>query len=141
MIIAAVIAILVAGGTYLIMQRGMVRLVIGMTLISHGTNLILLAAGVGAWREEPLADRATAAEAADPLPQAFVLTAIVISMAATALMLTLAALGRDDDTSAAEDPEKARKSFRSLQTMGRSAHHITKDSPEAARRRQREENY
>ncbi|MDN6303380.1 MAG: NADH-quinone oxidoreductase subunit K, partial [Brachybacterium sp.] len=37
------------------------------------------------------------AEMADPLPQAFVLTAIVITMAVTIFMLTLAVIGRDDD--------------------------------------------
>lgn len=105
MIIALTIAVLMAGGVYLALQRGMVRIVIGMGLISHAANLIILAAGIGAWRGEPFAGRTSIDDAADPLPQAFVLTAIVITMATTAFMLALAALGRSDDTRSAEDPE------------------------------------
>ena len=139
--IAAIIALLVAAGVYMVMQRGMVRVIIGTTLMSHGVNLLLLATGIGAWRGDPLADRTAAADYADPLPQAFVLTAIVISMAATAVMLAMAALGRDDDTRSAEDVERARREFRALDTVGRSALHIDEDSPQAPRRREREEEY
>ncbi|WP_051866684.1 cation:proton antiporter subunit C [Corynebacterium atypicum] len=98
MFYALSVAILVFGGVYLIQQRGMVRLVLGMQLIGHAGNLMLLAAGVGAWRGEVFPDRADMAAAADPLPQAFVLTAIVISMATATIMLTMAALDRTDDT-------------------------------------------
>ena len=118
MIIAATIAILVAGGTYLVLQRGMLRLIMGIALLTHAVNLLILATGIGAWRTEPIMNRANAGEAADPLPQAFVLTAIVISMAATAVMLAMAALGRDDDTRGTDDPEAASRKFRALQTMG-----------------------
>ena len=59
MIIAAIIAILVAGGVYLVMQRGMLRIIMGITLLGHGVNLLILAAGIGAWRMDPLMDRAT----------------------------------------------------------------------------------
>ncbi|MFR4189387.1 MAG: NADH-quinone oxidoreductase subunit K, partial [Corynebacterium variabile] len=65
MIISAVIAILIAGSVYLVMQRGMVRIIIGTTLMSHGVNILLLAAGVGAWRADPIADRTEVADAAD----------------------------------------------------------------------------
>ena len=106
MIIAVTIAVLVAGGVYMILQRGMVRIVFGMGLVSHATNLLILATGIGAWRSEPFAERTPLSDAADPLPQAFVLTAIVITMATTAFMLTLAALGRSDDTRTVEDPEE-----------------------------------
>lgn len=117
MIIAAIVAILVGGGVYLILQRGMLRQILGISLISHGVNLMILAAGVPVWRDEPLMNRTDAATAADPLPQAFVLTAIVISMAATAVMLALAAVGRDDDTASAEDAERAARTFRGLSTV------------------------
>ena len=117
MIIAVTIAVLVAGGVYMILQRGMVRIVFGMGLVSHATNLLILATGIGAWRSEPLAERTPLSDAADPLPQAFVLTAIVITMATTAFMLTLAALGRSDDTRTVEDPEEESP----LETRGRTA--------------------
>ena len=117
MIIAVTIAVLVAGGVYMILQRGMVRIVFGMGLVSHATNLLILATGIGAWRSEPFAERTPLSDAADPLPQAFVLTASVITMATTAFMLTLAALGRSDDTRTVEDPEEESP----LETRGRTA--------------------
>ena len=117
MIIAVTIAVLVAGGVYMILQRGMVRIVFGMGLVSHATNLLILATGIGAWRSEPFAERTPLSDTADPLPQAFVLTAIVITMATTAFMLTLAALGRSDDTRTVEDPEEESP----LETRGRTA--------------------
>ncbi|MGP6175569.1 cation:proton antiporter subunit C [Corynebacterium sp. A21] len=98
MIMALTIAALVFGGVFLMQQRGMVRLVLGMQLLGHAANLMLLAAGVGAWRGEVFLDRVDLADAADPLPQAFVLTAIVIAMATTTILLTMAALGKNDDT-------------------------------------------
>ena len=58
MIIALIAAVLAGGGAYLVLQRGMVRIIIGMTFISHAANLIILSAGVGAWRQEPLMARA-----------------------------------------------------------------------------------
>ena len=117
MIIAVTIAVLVAGGVYMILQRGMVRIVFGMGLVSHATNLLILATGIGPRRSQPFAERTPLSDAADPLPQAFVLTAIVITMATTAFMLTLAALGRSDDTRTVEDPEEESP----LETRGRTA--------------------
>lgn len=97
MILTLTIFVLVTGGTYLLLQRSMVRAVFGIGLISHAANLILLSAGVSAWRSEPLTSINDPNVAADPLPQAFVLTAIVITLAVTILMLALAVLGHNDD--------------------------------------------
>lgn len=98
MIIPITIAVLVTGGVYLLLQRGMIRIIFGLTLIAHAANLVILSAGVSAWRGEPLPDRFDTALSTDPLPHAFVLTAIVIAFAATVFMLALAAIGHDDDT-------------------------------------------
>ena len=46
MVMALTIAVLVAGSVYLVLQRGMVRIVFGMSLFGHATNLTLLAGGV-----------------------------------------------------------------------------------------------
>lgn len=92
------IGVLVTGGVFLMMQRGMIRVIFGLALLSHAANLMLLTTGVSRWRGEPLADRMDLATAADPLPQAFVLTAIVITLAVTVYMLTLAVIGHNDDT-------------------------------------------
>lgn len=97
MILTITIGILVAGAVYLILQRGMIRIILGMGLLSHATNLIILSASAGFPRGEPFGGHDPLASA-DPLPQAFVLTAIVISMATTAFMLALAVLGKSDDT-------------------------------------------
>ncbi|KGM13878.1 sodium:proton antiporter [Cellulomonas bogoriensis] len=101
MTLALSVGVLAAGGVYLVLQRGMVRIVLGFVLLSHAVNLLLMSAGVTARREPPLMDTADPATAADPLPQAFVLTAIVIAFSITIYMLTLA-VTRDED-----DPEDA----------------------------------
>lgn len=98
MILLVSIGVLVTGGVYLMLQRGLVRIVFGLSLLSHAANLVLLVAGVPAWRGEPLAQDTDPALAADPLPQAFVLTAIVITLACTIVLLALAVVGHDDDT-------------------------------------------
>lgn len=98
MIMALSIAVLTAGAVYLVLQRGMVRIIFGMSLFGHATNLTLLASGVGAWRGEAFPSRTGLGEMSDPLPQAFVLTAIVIAMATTTILLMMSSLGRDDDT-------------------------------------------
>ena len=54
MIIAIMAAVLAGGGTYLVLQRGMLRTIIGMTLISHAANMIILSTGVGGLLVEPL---------------------------------------------------------------------------------------
>lgn len=98
MILPVTIGVLVAGAVYLMMQRGMVRIVFGFALLSHAANLMLLTAGVTHWRGEPIGGYGSPAEQADPLPQAFVLTAIVIALAVTVFMLALAVIGHNDDT-------------------------------------------
>ena len=104
--LAVTVGLLAAGGTYLVLQRSLVRIVFGIGLLSHAANFVLLSAGVPAWRGEPLAiaDPSGAARAqalapmADPLPQAFVLTAIVITLAVTVILLMFSVLGHNDDT-------------------------------------------
>lgn len=108
MILAFTIGILLAGASYLIVQRDIIRIVFGVTLLSHAVNLLLLVTGVGAWRGEPIAGHTSPADAADPLPQAFVLTAIVISMAVTIYMCALAVIGHNDDTTTVPETGEAK---------------------------------
>ncbi len=126
MIMALTIAVLTAGAVYLVMQRGMVRIVLGMSLFGHATNLTLLAAGVGTWRGEDFPSRTALENMSDPLPQAFVLTAIVISMATTTILLMMASLGKDDDTfdrpvESSPGYDRNRLSPSALSTAGRTA--------------------
>lgn len=104
MTLALSAGVLVAGAVYLMMQRGMLRIVLGFILLSHAVNLILMATGGTFRRGEPLGDDPDFATVADPLPQAFVLTAIVIAFAITIYMLVLAVSGRSDDDTSDRSP-------------------------------------
>lgn len=87
--LAALAAALFGAGTYLLLQRALTRVVLGIALLAHGANLLLLVAG-GRAGAPPLLDRGLTGRFADPLPQALALTAIVISFGTMALLLTLA---------------------------------------------------
>jgi multicomponent Na+:H+ antiporter subunit C len=90
--LALLIGVLYAIGTYMLLQRTLTRVVIGLGLMSHGANLLLLAAGgsAGAVPFVGRTDGGAGAGTADPLPQAMVLTAIVITFGVTAFLLALA---------------------------------------------------
>ncbi len=75
-------------GTYLLMSRHLSRVVIGVGLLGHGVNLFLIMSGTDGG--EPAFAGADPAAMADPLPQALVLTAIVISFSVIAFLLTMA---------------------------------------------------
>jgi len=87
-LMAATAAGLFALGTYLLLQRKLSRVIIGLGLLSHGANVLLVNSGR---RGLPaIIGTADPLEFADPMPQALVLTAIVISFGTTALLLALA---------------------------------------------------
>lgn len=107
-IIAVTAGLLFATGTYLILQRLLSRIIVGLGLIAHGANLVLLGSG-GDPGSPPIVD-ATAPPAgySDPLEQALVLTAIVITFGITAFLLALAyrswtEMGSDEVEDDAED--------------------------------------
>jgi multicomponent Na+:H+ antiporter subunit C len=90
--LALLIGVLYTVGTYLLLQRTLTRVVIGLALLGHGANLLLLQAG-GAAGLVPFVTADSDAElatTADPLPQAMVLTAIVITFGVSAFLLALA---------------------------------------------------
>ncbi len=97
MALALIVGILLAGGTFMILRRGMMRVVVGFVMVSHAVNLILLLAGGASRREPAIGADVDLAATSDPLPQAFVLTAVVISFAVTIVMLVLAVIGTGDD--------------------------------------------
>lgn len=90
LITLAVAAVLFAVGTYLILQRTLSRVIIGLGLLSHGANLLIMLAGSGPAEPPVLGVGSSAGSIADPLPQAMVLTAIVISFSVTMFLLALA---------------------------------------------------
>ncbi len=85
--LAATAAALFGIGTYLILQRKLSRIIIGLSLLTHGANVLLIIAGRRG--DPPIVGRGEAAAFADPLPQALALTAIVITFAVTTLLLAL----------------------------------------------------
>ncbi len=89
LVLAAAAAVLFGLGTWLVLQRRLVRIVIGLGLLGHGANLVLLQSGLvrGA---PPVLGEDGGARLADPMPQALALTAIVIAFGATAFLLALA---------------------------------------------------
>ncbi|MEY8577458.1 cation:proton antiporter subunit C [Corynebacteriaceae bacterium 6-324] len=96
--------ILIGGAVYLMLRRDMLRIALGFTLLSHGVNLMIVSSGGTYARNEPFGVHTTAQMefAADPLPQAFVLTAIVISFSISVLMFVTAAVGDGDDATRPE---------------------------------------
>ncbi|GIJ25328.1 hypothetical protein Vqi01_04900 [Micromonospora qiuiae] len=102
MIAALIVGTLVAAGVFLLLRPGQLRLVLGFVLLGHAVNVMLLAAGGLQRRAAPLAEMGP--EAADPLPQAFVLTAIVITFGITVHLLGLLRRGAADPDSG-NDPD------------------------------------
>lgn len=99
MTLAISAGLLVTGAVYLMQRRELIRVILGFVLLGHAVNLILMAAGGTSGRTAPFGTFETTDGVADPLPQAFVLTAIVIAFSITIYLLTLAIVGeRDDDT-------------------------------------------
>lgn len=111
--LAILIGALYAAGFYLMLRRSLIKVILGLTVFSHGANLMILAAGdlrrAGNPENGPgvrlpiVAEGAEVLEApyADPLPQALVLTAIVIGFGLQAFTLVMAKraytqIGADD---------------------------------------------
>ena len=108
MTLALAAGVLVAGAVYLFSRREMLRVVLGFVLLGHAVNLVLMAAGGTSRRAEPIGSDLDPTVVADPLPQAFVLTAIVIAFSITIVMLVLAVTGRgDDDTADVPDDDRS----------------------------------
>jgi len=97
MAIALTIALLFGAGVFMILRRGLLRVIVGFVLLSHAVNLLLVASGGLSRRDAPIGTALDPSTTADPLPQAFVLTAIVIAFAVTVFLLVLSVVGDGDD--------------------------------------------
>lgn len=103
-ILAIVIGVLYGSAVYLLLRRSLVKLLIGLALLSHATNLLIFtAAGLSRGGPPVIGPDATvlSTTSADPLPQALILTAIVIGLGVIAFALALASrvyrtFGSDD---------------------------------------------
>jgi multicomponent K+:H+ antiporter subunit C len=108
MIVAFAVGVLTATGVYLTLRQRTFPVILGLTVLSYAVNLFIFASGRLVVGSPPILGEALETYA-DPLPQALVLTAIVISFGMTAviLMLALAAClsGGDDRVDDAADRE------------------------------------
>ena len=93
LLLAVVAGVLYATGFYLLLRRRLAQLIVGLGLLANGSNvLIFTAAGLTRSRPPIVVAHAPAAAAsfADPVPQALILTSIVIGFGVTAFTLVLA---------------------------------------------------
>ncbi|MBX7556728.1 NADH-quinone oxidoreductase subunit K, partial [Streptomyces sp. tea 10] len=84
-----IMGVLFSVGVYLLLERSLTRVLLGIMLLTNGANLLILHTS-GTPGIAPLYDAARdPSEYSDPLPQALVLTSIVISLATTAFILSM----------------------------------------------------
>jgi multicomponent Na+:H+ antiporter subunit C len=98
-------------GTYVVLQRKLSRIIIGLGLLTHGANVLLITAGRRG--DPPLVGGGSRRDFADPLPQALALTAVVITFALTTFLLALGyrsfgLIGHDEVQDDLEDRRIAR---------------------------------
>ena len=115
LLVASAIGFMTAGGLYLMLRLRTFPVILGMSLLTYAVNVFLFASGRLTLGAPPIL-RDGVATYTDPLPQALVLTAIVISFGMTAVVVMIglgAFLGSDDDhvddqPDAAEEPAEGR---------------------------------
>ena len=112
LVLSIAIAILFGSGIYLVLKEDLIRLAIGMVLVSNAANLFIMSSGLSRG-PAPIFPLPVGRRVADPLVQAMTLTAIVIGFGVSALLLSLvyrvytSHLSLDlDDLSAAEEREE-----------------------------------
>lgn len=109
-VLALVVGGLYAAGIYMLMRRSVVKLIIGLALLSHAANLLIFTAGGLTRGRPPVVPEGEAPPldaVADPLPQALILTAIVISFAVLSFALVL--VHRAYQTVGTDDVDQLRK--------------------------------
>jgi multicomponent Na+:H+ antiporter subunit C len=88
LVLVAVIACLLVAGFYLLLDRSLTRVLLGILLLGNGINVLLLSSG-GEAGGAPIIGVTAEQDMADPLPQAMILTAIVITMGMAAFVLAI----------------------------------------------------
>jgi multicomponent Na+:H+ antiporter subunit C len=100
-------AVMIGCAVYLILERSLSRVLVGVVMLGNGVNVLFLVSSGPAGRA-PIVGAAGSSAMSDPLPQALVLTAIVISLGTTAFVLAMAyrnwqLTGHDDVQDDVED--------------------------------------
>ncbi|MEM9395674.1 MAG: Na+/H+ antiporter subunit C [Pseudomonadota bacterium] len=88
-IVASSIGVLTAGGVYMLLRLRTFPVILGIALLSYAVNVFLFASGRLAIDQSPILSPYGEANYTDPLPQALVLTAIVISFGMTAVLVMI----------------------------------------------------
>ncbi|NDJ84502.1 MAG: Na+/H+ antiporter subunit C [Chloroflexi bacterium] len=91
-LLAFVIGVLYAAGIYMLMRRSMVKLILGLALLGHAANLLIFTVGRLTRNNSALikdGEKTLSEAASDPLPQALILTAIVIGFGVQAFAIVL----------------------------------------------------
>jgi multicomponent Na+:H+ antiporter subunit C len=106
LLLVIVVGVLFAAGVTLLLERNLTRVILGITLLGNGVNLLILLGG--AYGGPPIVGVTAEAEMSDPLSQAMILTAIVITLGMTAFLLAMAyrswvLTGHDDVQDDVED--------------------------------------
>jgi len=126
---------LYAAGIFLLLERSLTRVLLGILLLGNATNLLLLSSG-GRAGGPPIVGVTPADEMSDPLPHAMILTAIVITLGMAAFFLTLIHRGwdlaREDDdvVDDAEDRLIARSRRHHLDDADESYDHDGRERPD-----------
>lgn len=106
LVLVALMVVMYTCGIYLMLDRTLTRLLLGFLLVGNATNLLLFLMS-GTFGSAPFVGKATAEEMSDPLPQAFILTAIVITFCVSAFFLALIyqswRLAQDQDDTVRDD--------------------------------------
>lgn len=86
-LVASAIGVLTTGGVYLILRLRVFPVILGLSLLSYAVNVFLFSTGRLAINAPPILNNYKDVPYTDPLPQALVLTAIVISFGMTAVLV------------------------------------------------------
>ncbi len=89
MLVASAVGVLTAGGVYLTLRLRTFPVILGLALLSYAVNVFLFASGRLAIDMSPILSKYEDLSYSDPLPQALVLTAIVISFGMTAVLVMI----------------------------------------------------
>ncbi|GAA4048109.1 sodium:proton antiporter [Agromyces indicus] len=146
LVLVIVAAVLFGAGVAVMLERSLTRVLIGFLLVGNGVNLFMFSMAGAPGLAPLLVDGVDEAALSDPLPQAFVLTAIVINLGLTAFMLALvyrtwwlAQLGAQgdiigDEEDAEEDAVETAGLIRSTAEDDRAVQDVLDASDEEVRR-------
>ena len=111
LLVASAIGAMTAGGVYLLLRLRTFPVILGLALLSYAVNVFIFSSGRLAIDMSPILSKYGDASYTDPLPQALVLTAIVISFGMTAVlvMVSLGAFLEADTDSIDIDPSETDK--------------------------------